>query len=76
MCRTTKNSRDLTVFSVTFSPDSTLALSGNEAGDIKLWEVASGRKLRIFAGHTNAVTSVAFSPDGQYVLGSLVICVK
>ncbi len=28
----------------------------------------SGESLRTFSGHTSSVTSVAFSPDGQYVL--------
>jgi WD40 repeat protein len=33
---------------------------------MRLWDVATGRELRRFAGHTNGVTSVAFSPDGRY----------
>jgi hypothetical protein len=32
---------------------------------IKLWEVASGSLVRTLTGHTNYVTSVAFSPDGR-----------
>jgi len=35
---------------------------------LKLWEVASGRHLRTFEGHTGDVNSVAFSPDGCYCL--------
>jgi WD40 repeat protein len=35
------------------------------AGDLKLWDVASGQLLRTLSGHSSAVTSVAFSPDGQ-----------
>jgi WD40 repeat protein len=35
---------------------------------LKLWDLASGRELRTFAGHTDAVTSVAFSPDGARAL--------
>jgi WD40 repeat protein len=51
------------VSSVAFSPDSrTLASSG---GDIKLWDVGSGRELRSLTGHTDSVNSVAFSPDGR-----------
>jgi WD40 repeat protein len=33
-----------------------------------LFDVASGRQLRSFTGHSDVVTSVAFSPDGKTVL--------
>jgi WD40 repeat protein len=33
-----------------------------------LWEVSSGRCLRALEGHQDAVTSVAFSPDGRLAL--------
>jgi WD40 repeat protein len=29
-----------------------------------LWDLASGRQLNGFYGHTNEVTSIALSPDG------------
>ena len=35
---------------------------------LKLWDVASGRVLKSFEGHADAVTSVAFSPDGKTAL--------
>jgi WD40 repeat protein/uncharacterized caspase-like protein len=55
------------IYSVAFSPDSTLALSA--AGKtLRLWEVASGRELRSFTGHTKYVQAVAFSPDGTLAL--------
>jgi hypothetical protein len=41
------------VQSVTFSPDGARALSGSDDMTLKLWEVASGRELRTFAGHTD-----------------------
>ena len=30
-----------------------------------LWDVATGEPKRTFAGHTDVVDSVAFSPDGK-----------
>ena len=35
---------------------------------IRLWEVESGRQLRILSGHKRAVTSLAFSADGRRLL--------
>jgi WD40 repeat protein len=34
-------------------------------GEIKVWEVATGREVRSLQGHTGEVWSVAFSPDGR-----------
>jgi WD40 repeat protein len=34
---------------------------------LKLWEVASGRKLADFHGHRHFTSCVAFSPDGRYL---------
>jgi len=35
---------------------------------LKLWDIATGRCIRTFAGHTSGVTSVCISPDRQYAL--------
>jgi len=34
----------------------------------RLWDVQTGQELRRFAGHTDDVRYVAFSPDGKYIL--------
>ncbi|HIK09877.1 MAG TPA: PD40 domain-containing protein, partial [Oscillatoriaceae cyanobacterium M33_DOE_052] len=34
---------------------------------VRLWDVATGRELRQFTGHTEGVSSVSFSPDGKYL---------
>jgi WD40 repeat protein len=36
-------------------------------GTVKLWDATSGKELRRFDGHTEIVTAVCFSPDGQRV---------
>jgi WD40 repeat protein len=62
------------VKSVAFSPDGRLLASGScgqgiiltcTQGEIRLWDVASGREVRTLSGHTDWVKSVAFSPDGR-----------
>jgi WD40 repeat protein/HEAT repeat protein len=59
---------------VAFSPDgATLAvgygriLGGAVPGDtaIRLWDAKTGKLLDTFEGHTNAVLTLAFSPDGK-----------
>jgi len=55
------------VSAVAFSPDGKLALL-NSYNTIKLREVASGREIRTFKGHSKSVNSVAFSPDGKLAL--------
>ncbi len=54
--------------SVCLSPDGRFALSGSEDKTLKLWEVATGRCLRTFKGHTHYVFSVCLSPDGRFAL--------
>ncbi|MEO1445473.1 MAG: TIR domain-containing protein, partial [Cyanobacteria bacterium J06635_11] len=51
------------VYSVAFSPDGTMALSGADDSTVRLWDVNTGQALRVFEGHTDEVNSVAFSPD-------------
>ena len=72
------------VGSVALSPDGRSALSGSgsdrsalsgsgsdDGGTIRLWDLESGRCLRILKGHSSAVLSVAFSPNGlQAISGS------
>jgi len=47
---------------IPLDPASTASL-----GDVKLWDVASGKEKRTLRGHTGAVLSVLFAPDGAAV---------
>src|SRR5262245_43324776 len=62
------------VFSVAFSPDGTLLASGcgtfasngqAGAGEVKIWDVATGKEKLTLKGHMAVVWAVAFSPDGK-----------
>ncbi len=54
------------VNSVAFSPDGKQALSG-DGGTVRLWDVATGKKLLEDDSHRDRVMAVAFSRDGKYV---------
>lgn len=50
------------------SPDGKFCISGSSDNMLYLWDLASGECLRIFQGHTDAVTACAFSPDGKFCI--------
>jgi RNA polymerase sigma factor (sigma-70 family) len=47
-----------------FSPDGRM-LATSDDRVVRVWEVATGKERRAFHGHTAAVISLAFSPDGR-----------
>nr|VFJ72030.1 MAG: WD domain-containing protein, G-beta repeat-containing protein [Candidatus Kentron sp. FW] len=51
-----------------FSPDGRRLLTGSYDDTLKLWDVASGKAIRTFRGHSYDVKAVAFSPDGRRAL--------
>ena len=58
------------VNSVAFSPNGQVLASGSNDGNVKLWDVNSGKEILTLSPQTNEesasmITSVAFSPDGQ-----------
>jgi WD40 repeat protein len=53
-----------------FSPDGSLLATAHRDATARLWDVPSGRLLRVLRGHRpgTTVTDVAFSPDGTTLL--------
>jgi WD40 repeat protein len=47
------------------SEASGLVLTGDRSGSVCVWELRSGRRLRIFRGHKGEVASVRISADGR-----------
>ena len=58
-------------FALTFSPCGKYLVSGSwwrkglEKVSIRIWEVATGKNIHTFWGHTTDVQDLAFSPDGK-----------
>ena len=60
-------SDNVAVTSVAFSADNTLAAAGNETGMISFRNVADGADRLHVAGHTGAVSAVAFHPKEKQI---------
>jgi WD40 repeat protein len=64
---------------VAFSPDGkrlAAATTGarkvltSESGEVKLWDLESGKAVQTMHGHPNAVSAVTFSPDGRRLVSA------
>ena len=60
------------IYSVSFSPDGkTIAAAYTDdlgIGMVRLWDVATGQCNKTIEGHSSIVSSVDFTPDGEYVI--------
>jgi DNA-binding beta-propeller fold protein YncE len=55
------------VFTVAFSPDSTLLAAGGADRAIRIWDVATAKLQATIEDHADWVLDVAFSPDGKQI---------
>ncbi|MDE3258695.1 MAG: Ig-like domain-containing protein [Gemmatimonadota bacterium] len=53
--------------SLSFSPDGSRLVSGFDDGTVRLWDLATRAEVATLEGHKRAVTSVAYSPKGDYL---------
>lgn len=60
------------VFTLAFSPDSKLLLSGGSAQDhsVRLWDVSGGAQRALLSGNTAQVAAVAFNADGSKAISA------
>jgi WD40 repeat protein len=55
------------VRSIAVLPDCQSLVTGDEAGSIRLWDIATEFCRQVFEGHENGVSSLAVSPDGRHI---------
>src|SRR5207253_3547832 len=53
------------VRSMAFSPEGRYLATGGGDGAIKVWDVITGLETVSYRGHAQAVSSLAFSPNGK-----------
>ncbi|KAK3326719.1 hypothetical protein B0H66DRAFT_637950 [Apodospora peruviana] len=67
-CQQTLEGHGSYVYSVAFSPDLNLVVSGSGDKTVKIWDVATGHCTQTLEGHSDTVRSIAFSPDSNLVV--------
>lgn len=53
------------IYDVTFSPDSKMLATTGYDRLIKLWDIMTGKEIRVLKDHSDTVYSLSFSPDGK-----------
>src|SRR5262249_45895051 len=61
---TARDPANATVWCVAFSPAGKTLAYGQESGEVRLWEVATGRERARLSGHGGRVRWIGFHPDG------------
>jgi WD40 repeat protein len=51
--------------SVSITPDAGRAVTGGCDMCVRLWDLGSGRGLKVLRGHTDGITTVSITPDGR-----------
>ncbi len=60
------------VWSLAFSPDGNVLVSGDGSADIDFWDAESGEHLQVFRGYGGRrVIDLAFSPDGNTLASAI-----
>ncbi|WP_437932652.1 AAA family ATPase [Sorangium sp. So ce291] len=60
----------LGVTGVAVTSDGRFAVSASSDKTLKVWEIATGQRLRTLAGHTDEVRAVAVTPDGRFAVST------
>ena len=61
---------DKWVFALAFSPDGQFLATGDETGQVSVWDVQRQQVIVQFKGDSSSVYTVKFSPDGKVLAGA------
>jgi WD40 repeat protein len=56
------------IHSLAFAPDDSIFATGEENGEIHLWEMITGKHIQTMRGHQGIVECISFSSDGQMLV--------
>jgi len=55
------------VYSIAYSPDGSKLASASKDGSVRIWDLGSGRELRVYHGHSDPVRAVAWTANGSLI---------
>lgn len=58
------------LLSVAISPDSQMIATGDDEGDIKLWDAAGGKKLAEIKAHNKKIHTISFDAKGRNIISA------
>ncbi|CED84046.1 Angio-associated migratory cell protein (contains WD40 repeats) [Phaffia rhodozyma] len=53
---------------LTWHPKGPVLAVGSNDTTVWMWQLPSGNTMQVFAGHTDAITAISFTPDGKRLL--------
>ena len=56
------------IFAVAFNPQTQIFATGDNCGNVSLWDIHTGKLVSAYLGHFNWTRGIAFSPDGEYIV--------
>ncbi|HEV2601123.1 MAG TPA: WD40 repeat domain-containing protein [Candidatus Babeliales bacterium] len=56
------------IWAVAISSDNKFIVTGSSDKTARIWDVETGRQLRVLTGHTSRITSVAISSDNKFIV--------
>lgn len=61
---------NISASAIALDPEGEILISGHSNGQLNIWDVNHGERLRSISGHSKPIKSLAFSPDGKWLVSS------